>query len=205
MRRRRLEGIGAENRTGDGAYEERPLLRTLALDQISATTEMGHSCAVADKPVPAGTHLDKTGHCCKAQLSTREVHVCSTLSCLKDRAERLQLFHCKKASPQGKTVSQPLPEGLPPEAMSSFRDLQSAEGNCRTLVQSPHRLRWNLMLDLQERKRNEGSKEREAGKERIYISGGKERGGTFTSHQSHTPYGEPIPHPTGIFWKQKRH
>lgn len=37
-----LEGIGAESRTGNGVYKERYLLRTLALDQISATTEMGH-------------------------------------------------------------------------------------------------------------------------------------------------------------------
>lgn len=112
----------------------------------------------------------------QGSTSTREVHMFSTILCLKDRAERLQQFHCKKVSPPSKTITT-ITQGLSPEAMSSFRDIQCAYGNRRALTQSPHRSRWNLTLNHCERKRNEGSKEREGENERTYISGEKERGG----------------------------
>lgn len=81
---------------------------------------------------------------------------------------------------------------------------------CIRKLQEPRsestQIKMKPTLNHHEWKRNEGSKEREGKNERTYISGGeKERGGTITSYQSHTPFGVPSPHPTGMFWKQKRH
>lgn len=100
----------------------------------------------------------------------------STLSCLKDRAERLQQFHRKKASPQSETVSQPLPRDCPQKqrhlletfslhketAGPSFRVHTDQDGTPRSIT----------VKGKEMRRVRKGR-----GKERTYISGEKERGG----------------------------
>lgn len=131
--------------------------------------------------------------------------MCSALSYVSRAGQKgCNNFTARKSVPQVK-LSLPLRKGCPQKqchlletfsvhketAGPSLRVHTDQDGTSRSITVKGKEMR--------------GVRKGRGENERTYISGEKRKRRTITSHQSHTPFGVPIRHPTGIFWKQKRH